>query len=174
MFRNRRDVRIELDVPPRFVEHSYRFESYTRCALIEGLNEYLPLGWIGEEFIENLEAVLDLTIVGHDVRIAHPNAFAVDNVERVLRARVVDQASVGLIWSLLEECFPLSLGIRHQNAAESNALFNLVWSSDGLERLVSHNGVLLVIILRKPILRRLAAQKGWGRRGAFPRRGKPL
>jgi hypothetical protein len=80
MFRNRRDVRFELDVPSRFIEQSYRFQSYNRCALIEELNEYLPLGWIGEEFIENLEAVLDLTSPRRPrsqkgLRVFHCNPF---------------------------------------------------------------------------------------------------
>src|SRR5258708_28082499 len=115
MFRNRGDVRVELNVIPRGIEHLDRFLSYARSTLMKSLRECLAFRRVREEFVKNLEAVLDLTVVSHAVRIAHPEAFAVDDLQRVLGSRIVNQPRVSLVWNSLEKCLSLSLCVRHQD-----------------------------------------------------------
>src|ERR1700694_5787435 len=91
VFRGRRDVRLELDGIPRLIQRVDCLDSYTRRACIKSIRESLPLRVIVKEILENIESMLDLTIVGHTVRVSHPEAFCPNDVESRLGGRVVDQ-----------------------------------------------------------------------------------
>ena len=52
---------------------------------------------VRKERLQNIVAVLYLAIVGHTIRISHPEAFAPDDAYRRLRGRIVNQPRV--IWS---------------------------------------------------------------------------
>jgi len=50
---------------------------------------------VRKERLQNIVAVLYLAIVGHTIRISHPEAFAPDDAYRRLRGRVVNQPRGG-------------------------------------------------------------------------------
>jgi len=92
---------------------------------------------VRKERLQNIVAVLYLAIVGHTIRISHPEAFAPDDAYRRLRGRVVNQPRVGLVWFLLEKRTPLPRRIRHKNICQPYRLIVLFWSENRVESFVS-------------------------------------
>jgi len=73
-----------------------------------------------------------LTVVGHAICVSHPEALASDDIERSLSGCVVHEPRVRLIGLPLKECLPLLSGIGHEDLLETQGLFVLFRTDNGV------------------------------------------